>query len=123
MLTAIIRYFVKKYEKTLNLFKKVLNQKRGDKNKIYSLHEEDVACIAKGKVHKKFEFGSKVSFGILPGSNIIVAIKTFFGNPHDSKTLDLTVEMCEEMTGKRFKNVIVDRGYRGKNWVGGLNCL
>ena len=109
---------LEKYRETLDLFKKVLNQKRGDKNKIYSLHEPEVSCIAKGKAHKKFEFGSKVSFGMLPESNIIVAVKTFMGNPHDSKTLESTVEMCEEMTGKTYKNVIVDRGYRGINWAG-----
>lgn len=38
--------------------KKVVNQKKTDKNKIYSLHEPETACIAKGKAHKKFEFGS-----------------------------------------------------------------
>lgn len=106
------------YKDKLEIFEKVLNQERGDKNKIYSLHELDVACIAKGKAHKKFEFGSKVSFGMLPGSNIIVAVKTFKGNPHDSKTLEPTLEMCREMTGKTYKNVIVDRGYRGKKQIG-----
>ncbi len=33
----------------LEMFKKVLNQQRGDKNKIYSLHKSYTACIAKGK--------------------------------------------------------------------------
>ena len=38
-------------------------QERSDKNKLYSLHEPHVVCIAKGKAHKKYEFGSKVSVG------------------------------------------------------------
>ncbi|MCP5064824.1 MAG: hypothetical protein GY936_20585 [Ignavibacteriae bacterium] len=45
----------------LKLFKKVLTQKKGDKNKIYSLYEPKVYCMSKGKAHKRFEFGSKVS--------------------------------------------------------------
>jgi hypothetical protein len=32
-----------------------------DKNKIYSLHEPDVYVIAKGKDHKQYEYGNKVS--------------------------------------------------------------
>ncbi len=43
----------------LEICKQVVAQKKTDSNKIYSLHEPEVACIAKGKAHKKFEFGSK----------------------------------------------------------------
>ncbi len=43
------------------LFNKVLQQTRYIKQKIYSLHEPDVQCISKGKEHKKYEFGNKVS--------------------------------------------------------------
>lgn len=39
----------------------LLKQEKTDKNKIYSIHEKDVECIAKGKVHKAYEFGNKVS--------------------------------------------------------------
>jgi transposase, IS5 family len=45
----------------LKLYQRVLSQKCGDSDKIYSLHEPDVKCYSKGKEHKKFEFGSKVS--------------------------------------------------------------
>jgi IS5 family transposase len=51
-----------KHSSNLALFAKVLNQKRHDTNKIYSLHEPHVKCYTKGKEHKKFEFGSKASF-------------------------------------------------------------
>lgn len=34
------------------MFKRVLNKKKADGNKIYTLHELDVLCIAKGKEHK-----------------------------------------------------------------------
>jgi hypothetical protein len=39
----------------------VLAQQPNDKNKIYSLHEPDVYVIAKGKDHKQYEYGNKVS--------------------------------------------------------------
>ena len=39
----------------------ILFQQKCDKDKIYSLHEPHVECIAKGKAHKRYEFGTKVS--------------------------------------------------------------
>lgn len=36
----------------IGLFKRVLAQKRADRNKVYSLHEPEVQCISKGKEHK-----------------------------------------------------------------------
>jgi IS5 family transposase len=39
----------------------VLTQQSKDKNKIYSLHEPNVYVIAKGKDHKQYEYGNKVS--------------------------------------------------------------
>jgi len=107
-----------KYQDEIDLFKKVIIQERSDKNKIYSLHEPFVACLAKGKAHKKFEFGSKVSFAMLPGSNLIVGVKNYNGNPHDSTTLEDTLDHVKKITGKIFSNAIVDRGYRGKKAIG-----
>ncbi len=52
------------YRSELKEFRKFLGQKREDKNKIYSLHEPKIACTAKDKEYKKFEFVSKASFGI-----------------------------------------------------------
>ena len=46
--------------KTMSVMDRILSQKRDSKNKIYSVHEPEVSCIAKGKKHKKYEFGSKV---------------------------------------------------------------
>jgi len=102
------------YGPRLERYKKVINQKRRDRNKVYSLHETDVSCIAKGKAHKKFEYGSKVSFAMLPGSNIIVGTVNFQGNPHGSKTLQTTLDHCQKITGKTFERAIFDRGYRGR---------
>lgn len=41
------------YRDKLDLDKRVLVQKKNDKDKIYSLHEVDVRCISKGKEHKQ----------------------------------------------------------------------
>ncbi|VVM23489.1 ISPg7, transposase [uncultured Gammaproteobacteria bacterium] len=48
------------YQKTSCFISVVLLQPK-DKNKIYSLHEPDVYVIAKGKDHKQYEYGNKVS--------------------------------------------------------------
>jgi IS5 family transposase len=42
-------------------YQQVLAQQPKDKNKIYSLHEPDIYVIAKGKDHKQYEYGNKVS--------------------------------------------------------------
>ena len=66
----------------------------------------------------KYEFGSKVSVASLPGSNVVVGIANFVGNPHDSKTLAPTLDQVAQWTGQRYKRVLVDKGYRGHGQVG-----
>jgi IS5 family transposase len=105
---------LKKHQEKIEIYERVLKQKRGDRNKIYSLHALEVACIAKGKAHKKYEFGSKVSFATSQKSNVIMAAVNFSGNPNDSKTLEKSLEQQERMTGVRPKRAYVDRGYRRK---------
>ncbi len=95
------------------LKKRMIQQKRHDSNKIYSLHETDTSCIAKGKTHNQYESGSKVLFAILPGFNIVVGAVNFKGNPYDSQTLKATLDHCYKITGKTYDNTIVDRGYKG----------
>jgi transposase, IS5 family len=70
-------------------------------------------------VHKKYAFGSKVSVASLPGSNVVVDIANFVGNPHDSKTLAPTLDQVAHWTGRRYARVLVDKGYRGYGQVGG----
>jgi len=103
-----------KHLENIEIFEKVLAQKKDDKDKIYSLHALEVGCIAKGKEHKKYEFGSKVSLSITQKSNVIVAAVNFKGNPNDNKTLEKTLEQQERLTGVRVKNAYVDRGYKSR---------
>jgi len=114
---------LKHYAEQLINLNKVVSQKKLDKNKIYSLHEPSTSCIAKGKAHRKFEFGSKVSFAVVPGVNIIVGVKNFNGNPNDTTTLQPALDNVEKISGIKFKNAIVDRGYKGKKEVNGTTIV
>ena len=101
------------YLANIKLYQRVLSQKRSDSNKIYSLHEPDVKCYSKGKEHKKFEFGSKVSILVDQGTGIIMGALNFTETLHDSKTLPEALEQYERLTGRQADEAFVDRGYRG----------
>lgn len=104
---------INRWGEDLNLFERVLAQKRGDSNKIYSLHEPNVKCYTKGKEHKRFEFGSKVSVLITQKTGVIVGALNFTETLHDSKTLPLAIEQYERLNEREAKNIWLDRGYRG----------
>lgn len=101
------------YLPDLKLYQRVLSQKRGDSDKIYSLHEPNVKCYSKGKEHKKFEFGSKASVVIDQHTGIIMGAINFTQTLHDSKTLPDVLEQYERLNGRQPKEVFVDRGYKG----------
>ena len=105
------------YQNNLNLFKKVLAQKRNDTGKIYSLHEPEVQCISKGKEHKKYEFGNKVSIVHTQHTGVIVGAKSF-RNEYDGHTLETSLQQVEKLTGKAPRTASVDRGYRGITQIG-----
>lgn len=94
---------------------KLLVQQKHDKNKLYSLHAPETECIAKGKAHKKYEFGVKTSLTTTHKNNFIVGIGAMHGNPYDGHTLRLALDQVEELTGQRPTDSYVDLGYRGHN--------
>src|SRR6266700_1355138 len=53
-----------KLDKLLQTAQRIYEQQRHDKDKIYSVHEPEVQCIAKGKAGKQYEFGNKVSVAV-----------------------------------------------------------
>jgi len=114
---------LKQYETEFSNYKKALTQQRNSKDKIYSLHEPQTACIAKGKAHKAYEFGTKVAVTRGRKTGIITSIKRFSGNPHDSKTLEESLAQSqrvrEQIGGTRPKIASTDRGFRGKTEVDG----
>jgi len=108
---------MQRYRQELLIFKAVIAQQRFDRDKIYSIHEPETSCIAKGKAHKQYEFGSKVSLAMLPKSNIIVGVLNFKGNPNDTITLKPTLDYAKKITGMKFDYAIVDRGYKVKRMI------
>ena len=105
-------------ESELALCRQVINQERQDKNKIYSLHEPQVCCIAKGKEHKKYEFGAKAGIAMTKAHCIIVGVKSFSGNEYDGDTLKNVLPQVEEIRGKAPQRALCDRGFRGRKRVG-----
>jgi IS5 family transposase len=120
MLGCVIRDILRKCSKPERRFAKVLqiaqdifNQRRSDKNKVYSVHAPEVECIAKGKVHKKYEFGCKVSMVSSSKDNWILAIDALHGNPFDGHTLKDALHQVKHITGWQPLHAYCDRGYRG----------
>ena len=111
------------YAPILRTMERIVSQQRGDRNKVYSLHAPETSCIAKGKAHKKYEFGSKVSIASLSGSNVVVGISNFAGNPHDSKTLSPALDQVKQWTGRDYERVLVDKGYRGHAQLGATEVI
>ena len=97
---------------------RLLNQSRDSKNKLYSIHAPEVECISKGKAHKRYEFGCKVSMVTTSKNNWVVAIRAVHGNPYDGHTLKSSIEQSENITNWKAKNVNVDLGYRGHDYQG-----
>lgn len=97
----------------LALAHRLLVQQRNDTNKLYSLHEPHVACISKGKAHKKYEFGNKVSLCVTNKEGFILGAQGLEGNPYDGHTLKGVLDQVADLTGTRPERCYVDRGYRG----------
>ena len=79
-----------KYREHFELCLKFVNGELLDGHKIYSLHEPDVLCICKGKEHKQYEFGNKVSIVRLWNGIIIGAMA--FRNEYDGHTIERAKE-------------------------------
>lgn len=105
------------HQNNLILFKKILSQKKNDSNKIYSIHEPEVECISKGKEHKKYEFGNKVSIVHTQNTGVIVGAKSF-RNEYDGHTLTPALQQVIKLIGKAPRTATVDRGYRGHTQIG-----
>lgn len=104
------------YAEDIALWWRVLTQRKSDKDKVYSIHEPEVQCISKGKEHKKYEFGNKVSVVRTTGGLIIGAMS--FRNEYDGHTIDPALRQVERLTGRRLKVLAGDRGYRGQKMSG-----
>lgn len=93
-------------------------QKRGQRGpKVYSIHAPEVECIGKGKAHKPYEFGVKVSVATTVarsrGGQFVLAAKALPGNPYDGHTLSTVIPHVQTIIGNEIKRIIADKGYRG----------
>ena len=68
----------------------------------------------KGKAHKPFEFGSKVSISRTRDSGIILGALALPGNPYDGHTVQDTLKQIKRIIGKHPEILIADRGYKGQ---------
>ena len=97
----------------------LFQKKRQKEPKVYALHAPEVECIGKGKAHKPYEFGVKVSFAttVAPskGGQFIVHAKALPGNPYDGYTLKTVLPAIEALTGAALSRVLADAGYKGHN--------
>ncbi|NQV51341.1 MAG: transposase [Candidatus Marinimicrobia bacterium] len=95
---------------------RVYEQKRDDKNKLYSFHAPEVEYIAKGKVHKKYEYGCKLSVETTTRDNWVVGIQASHGNHYDGHTLLCAIKQAEIMIDGVIDTVFTDRGYIGHDY-------
>ncbi len=102
----------------LDRAERIRSQKPKDKKKLYSLHEPEVQCISKGKAHKRYEFGQKISVATTNRSNWFVASLLCKNNPYDGHTLTETLETVARVTGVAVTDAYVDKGYRGHGHTG-----
>jgi transposase, IS5 family len=102
----------------LAMAERLLEQTRTSKNKIYSVHAPEVECLAKGKAHKRYEFGCKTSVATTSRSNWIVGAQALHGNPYDGHTLRGAIAQVERLSGHTPQDVMVDQGYRGHGYKG-----
>ena len=88
------------------------------KDKIYSVHEPQTECIAKGKVHKRYEFGVKAGFVTASRTNWVLGAMALPGNPYDGNTLAQMLEQAERLSGVKPQHAYCDLGYRGHDYKG-----
>jgi IS5 family transposase len=87
--------------------------------KVYSLHAPEVECIGKGKAHRPYEFGVKVSVATTlahaKGGQFVTHVQSLPGNPYDGHTLATVIPGMEALIGNIIERLLADKGYRGHN--------
>src|SRR6266536_928118 len=108
------------FARELSLARRVLAQDRRQRGrKVYSLHAPEVECIGKGKAHRPYEFGVKVSVATpvkhSAGGQFVAHAAALPGNPYDGHTLGTVIPQMEALIGNVLDRCITDAGYRGHN--------
>jgi transposase, IS5 family len=108
------------FAQLLLLARRVREQQQRQRGpKVYSLHAPEVECIGKGKAHRPYEFGVKVSVATTishaKGGQFVAHAKALPGNPYDGHTLATVIPDMEALVGNTLARVLADKGYRGHN--------
>ena len=108
------------FVRPLYLAERVLSQDRRQRGrKVYSLHAPEVECIGKGKAHRPYEFGVKVSVATTvkrsAGGQFVAHVVALPGNPYDGHTLATVIPQMQALLGNVIDRIITDAGYRGHN--------
>jgi transposase, IS5 family len=108
------------FARLMSLARRVRDQERGQRGpKVYSLHAPEVECIGKGKPHKPYEFGVKVSVATTlkrcRGGQFVTHVQALPGNPYDGHTLAHVIPAIEGLLGNTIERLHTDAGYRGHN--------
>ena len=113
------------YKNDMELYRRAVNQQQKDTNKVYSFHKPFTKCISKGKPHKQYEFGNKVGLitGGKKGKKIILAIQAFLDNPYDGHTIEPLLHQMESNDILLPKELVYDRGGKGKSSIKGVNII
>ena len=99
-------------QETQETARRLLNQDKTSKNKVYSIHEPHVYCVSKGKKRRRFEFGCKLSLVVDLYSGVVLSSKILKENLYDGNSLDLSISDAEQNTGIQVKDIYADKGYR-----------
>ena len=85
--------------------------------RVFSLHAPEVECIGKGKAHKPYEFGVKVSVATTlkrsAGGQFVTHVQALPGKPYDGHTLATVIPAIEAQVGATLTRIIADAGYKG----------
>src|SRR5712664_3131922 len=108
------------FAQLLMLARRVREQQQRQRGpKVYSLHAPEVECIGKGKAHRPYEFGVKVSVATTlkycKGGQFVTHVKALPGNPYDGHTLATVIPDMEALVGNTIERILADKGYRGHN--------
>jgi hypothetical protein len=89
----------------MSLAFRVRHQRQNQRGrKVYSLHAPEVECIGKGKAHRPYEFGVKVSVATTlvrsKGGQFIAHVKALPGTPYDGHTLATLIPEIETSSAR-----------------------
>lgn len=101
------------FESLLEMSKRLIEQKAESSNKLYSLHEPQTYCISKGKAHKRYEYGCKVSLVVTHKQGLVLSSQALEANDYEAHTLQISLSNAEGLSGSNITKAFVDKGYKG----------